>query len=115
MNDTSPGDWQLAENLLLTDYDKYLYTDVSQMQYTYDGSNANMPLDTNDTTQLMSWIPRKAKTQSITSRNRVLYSNFVEGHPYTLDKEDDINSKPPTVIFKERDNPYKTIADTIDL
>lgn len=115
MNDTSPGDWQLAENLLLTDYDKYLYTDVSQMQYTYDGSNANMPLDTNDTTQLMSWIPRKAKTQSITSRNRVLYSNFVEGHPYTLDKEDDINSKPPTVIFKERDNPYNTIADTIDL
>lgn len=115
MNDSSPSDWQLAENLSIADFSKYIYTNKAQIKYLFDGSDATMPLDGDEATQLMSWVPTKAKAQSITSRNRVLYSNFTEGRPYTLDGANDIQSKPPTVKFKERDNPYNTINDTIDL
>lgn len=115
MNDNFPSDWQLADSVPLTDYGSYVYGDRLQIQYTFNGSNATMPIDTDDATQIMSWIPRKAKAQSITSRNRVLYSNFTEGYPYSLDNTNDIDSKPPSVIFKERDNPYVTFSDFITL
>lgn len=115
MNDTSPGDWELAENVLINTFDNYVFDENTQIVYVYDGSNANMPLDTNDATQLMSWIPKKAKAQSITSRNRILYSNFTEGQPYNLNGTHSINENPPVVVFKERDNPFNTVNYNIDL
>lgn len=115
MDDRTPSDWQLAENLDITDYESYIYDDGVQIQYVFDGSNAQMPLDTNDTSQLMSWIPKKAKAQSITSRNRILYSNFTEGQPYDLNGEYSINRNSPIVYFLERDNPYNTTTDSIPI
>jgi hypothetical protein len=69
-----------------------------------------MPLDTNDATQLMSWIPRRAKAQSITSRNRILYSNFTEGLPYELNGENSITENAPIVKFFERENPFRNVT-----
>lgn len=115
MSDKTPEDWQLAGTLLLNNFQDYIYTSKPQLPYTFDGSVALMPLDTNDTIQLMSWVPPKAKAQSITSRNRVLYANFTEGRPYSVDSENGINFKPPTVKFLERDNPFNTINDSIDI
>jgi len=115
LNDKTPEDWKLAKSINLNDINNYVYTTRLQTVYVYDASEATMPLDTNDTTQLMSWVPPKAKAQSITSRNRVLYANFTEGKPYSLDGENSINENPPSVLFFEKDNPYNTLSDTIDL
>lgn len=112
MNDTSPGDWVLAGKIdVVNDITTWVYNNTQQLVFRYDASTAAMPLDTNDATQLMSWIPRKAKTQAITSRNRVLYSNFTEGQPYTLNGENSIFENPPNVAFYETDNPYSNVSN----
>jgi len=116
LSDTSPSDWNLATNLQLRQsLDKTKYIDgVFYASYTFDSSTTLIPLDTDDTTQLMSWIPPKVKAQSVTARNRVVYGNFTEGKPYTLDRITDINSRPPTVAFFEEANPYN-ITNTLQI
>lgn len=116
MNDKAPGDWQLAGTIDCVDISSNLGYEVGTVAdklttpFNFDGTQALMPLDTNDATQLMSWVPRKAKAQSITSRNRVLYSNFTEGLPYTLNGENSITENPPFVRFFERDNPFRNVT-----
>ena len=116
MNDKAPGDWKLAGTVDCVDVSSNLGYEVGTVAdklttpFNFDGTQALMPLDTNDTTQLMSWIPRKAKAQAITSRNRVLYSNFTEGLPYTLNGENSITENPPFVKFAERDNPFRNVT-----
>ena len=114
MNDNSPSDWQLAGTVDLVNLNTDIGKEVDTVgesfvtPFNYDGTQALMPLDTNDATQLMSWIPRKAKAQSITSRNRILYSNFTEGLPINYNDENSIVNKPPVLRFFERDNPFRT-------
>ena len=116
LNDTAPSDWNLATNLQIRQsLDKRkLINGVMYARYVFDSSTATVPVDTDDATQLMSWIPPKAKAQSVTSRNRVVYGNFTEGKPYTLDRITDINSRPPTVAFFEEANPYN-ITNTLQI
>ena len=115
MNDKNPGDWQLAGTIDCVDISSNLGYEVGTVAdklttpFNFDATQALMPLDTNDATQLMSWIPRRAKAQSITSRNRILYSNFTEGLPYTLNGENSITENPPFVKFAERDNPFRNV------
>ena len=107
MNDKSPEDWQLAGRINIPEeLEKRVYTDTLQVRFDYDGSTVPMPLDQNDAQQLMSWVPKAARAQAITSKNRVVYANFVEGNPITLDGQYDINQNPPQVKFYERDNPF---------
>lgn len=115
LNDKSPSDWNLVTRIIASETGNYIYNSGLKVKYTFDGSEALMPLDTNEVSQLMSWIPTKAQAQAITSKNRILYSNFTEGLPYTLDGQRDINQNPPTLTFLERDNPYNTASDVIDI
>ena len=116
MNDKNPGDWKLAGTIDCVDistnlgYEVGTVADKLTTPFNFDGTQALMPLDTNDATQLMSWIPRRAKAQSITSRNRILYSNFTEGLPYELNGENSITENAPVVKFYERGNPYSVIG-----
>ena len=116
MNDKNPGDWKLAGTIDCVDistnlgYEVGTVADKLTTPFNFDGTQALMPLDTNDATQLMSWIPRRAKAQSITSRNRILYSNFTEGLPYELNGENSITENAPVVKFYERSNPYSVIG-----
>lgn len=117
LNDTSPDDWQLLADKGFTDDLGSLVVapdTQTKLNFIYDGSEANMPLDTDRATQLMSWIPPKAKAQAITSRNRVVYANFTEGRPYSLDDERSINQNPPTTRFYEKNNPFNA-QTTLDV
>jgi hypothetical protein len=109
MNDKSPDDWYLAGEIdLVNDIGQRIYTDKLQAKFIFDGSKALMPVDQQKATQIMSWVPKAARAQAITSKNRVVYANFVEGNPITLEGQYDINQNPPDVKFYERDNPYQT-------
>lgn len=116
MNDKNPGDWQLAGTIDCVNISSNLGYEVGTVAdklttpFNFDGTQALMPLDTNDATQLMSWIPRRAKAQSITSRNRILYSNFTEGLPYELNGENSITENAPIVKFFERENPFRNVT-----
>jgi hypothetical protein len=114
MNDKSPDDWQLAGKINLPEeLEKRVYSDKLQVKFVYDGTTPMMPLDQLDAIQLMSWVPKKARAQAITSKNRVVYANFVEGQPFTLDGQYDINQNPPQVKFYERDNPFDPITGPV--
>jgi hypothetical protein len=111
MNDSSPDDWQLAKEIGLTEDLGLLYAGADNtLRLDYDGSVALLPLDTDRATQLMSWIPKKARAQAVTSRNRVVYANFTEGMPYNLNTEYSLNQNPPVVKFFEKNNPYQGIS-----
>ena len=108
LNDSSPDDWQLAKDISLTSDLTVINSNAtdSVVRLKYNGSVAAMPLDTDKATQLMSWIPKKARAQAVTARNRVVYANFTEGNEYKLSGQYSINAKPPSVRFLERSNPY---------
>jgi hypothetical protein len=116
MNDKAPSDWQLVGTIDCVNISSNLGYEVGTVAdklttpFNFDGTQALMPLDTNDATQLMSWIPRRAKAQSITSRNRILYSNFTEGLPYELNGENSITENAPIVKFFERENPFRNVT-----
>jgi hypothetical protein len=111
MSDKSPDDWQLAGvHDVVDELLDVVYTDSLSTRFVFDGSTSLMPLDTNSAIQIMSWIPRKAKAQAVTSKNRILYANFTEGRPYDKNSRRGLNQNPPLARFFERDNPYNTTS-----
>jgi hypothetical protein len=106
-DDKKPEDWYLFDIISNNNYAKKQFYSVMGVQTEYDNTQTLTPINQNSVNQLFSWVPRNAKAQTLT-QNRLLYANFKEGYPITLDGVHDINTRPPAVNFYERTNPFFT-------
>lgn len=108
----APGDFKLLSVVNADDMSSVAYDDINSTlvkTISFTNNEPLVPLNQVDVNQLFSWVPRDVHAQAVASKNRLIYSNFTEGRPYSPSVKTGgrvgLNVSPPTIDILERRNP----------
>lgn len=110
IDDNSPDDWYVIKTLELNAADGYNFGNI---EYIFTNNELRIPIDQSEANQLQSWIPQKAKALALTSENRVVIGNLVEGNNVQLYGENllyDENVAPEIKIEQNVTAPFTIIG-----
>lgn len=112
-DDNAPGDFYLTDKVDISNLANIMSTDPTggsnyklYARVTFDNSGNLLPINAQQSNQLFSWIPVKAKAQAITDKNRIIYANITEGRDLDLEGPYGFNKRPPIAEMFERSNPF---------
>lgn len=112
-DDNAPGDFYLTDKVDVSNVANIMSTDPTggtnyklYARVIFDNSGNLLPINAQQSNQLFSWIPVKAKAQAVTDKNRIIYANITEGRDLDLEGPYGFNKRPPVAEMFERSNPY---------
>jgi hypothetical protein len=112
-DDNAPGDFYLTDKVDVSNVANIMSTDPTggsnyklYAKVSFDNSGNLLPINAQQSNQLFSWIPVRAKAQAITDKNRIIYANITEGRDLNLEGPYGFNKRPPIAEMFERSNPF---------